>query len=274
MCRLFGLRATHPTTVGCCLVQAGNSLMAQSRRDVHGFENADGWGIAAWQGEGPEPRFQRRSHAAHQSEEFRAAVARVEATTVLAHVRRATVGRVAEVNTHPFTHGRFAFAHNGTVPYFERVREDMLEAMTPEHRASIQGTTDSEHLFHLLLSEHGRQPGRPLLAVVRATLQRIVAWCRREGSEPRLGLNVLLSDGERLVGSRWQRTLSWLERRGLAPCEVCGGAHAGGALRDDYRAVVVASEPITFEPWREVPERSVYEIRPDFTLRDEPLEMA
>lgn len=271
MCRFFGLRATHPSTVECSLVHAENSLMAQSRRDLHGFENADGWGIAAYQRD--EPHFQRRCHAAHQSDEFRAAAARVRSSTVLAHVRRATVGAVVDANTHPFTHGRFAFVHNGTIPYFERIRDDMRDAMGPDHRRAIQGTTDSEHLFHVILADHGRAPGRSLFDALRATLQRTVAWCRRVGLAPRLGLNVLLTDGERMVGSRWQRTLFTLERRGLADCAVCGARHAGCDAADDYREVVIASEPITREPWRELPERSVFEVTPAFGLKIEPLEI-
>lgn len=271
MCRFLGLRATHLTTVECSLVHAENSLMAQSRRDLHGFENADGWGIAAYQD--GEPRFQRRCHPAHQSDEFRAAARKVCSSTVLAHVRRATIGAIADVNTHPFTHGRFAFVHNGTIPYFERIRDDMRDAMAPDHRHAIQGTTDSEHLFHLVLAGHGREPERPLFDVLRETLQRTIAWCRRVGLEPRLGLNVLLTDGERVVGSRWQRTLFALDRRGLVDCAVCGAKHAVCAAPDDYRALVIASEPITHEPWREVPERSVFEVTPDLGLHVEPLEV-
>lgn len=272
MCRFLGLRTTYPTTVECSLVHARNSLMAQSRRDLHGFENADGWGIAAYRH--GEPRFQRRCHAAHQSHEFRAAASRVCASTVLAHVRRATVGAIDDVNTHPFTHGRFAFVHNGTIPYFERIRDDMLDAMGHDHRHAIQGTTDSEHLFHVVLAAHGRAPERSLYDVLHETLRRTVAWCRRVGLEPRLGLNVLLTDGERMVGSRWQRTLFWLQRVGLADCAVCGSRHAACEAPDDYRALVIASEPITREPWREVPERSVFEVTPGLGLKIEPLEVS
>jgi predicted glutamine amidotransferase len=72
--------------------------------------------------------------AAHDGHHFRAAAARVAATTVLAHVRRATVGAVGLANTHPFVHGPFALVHNGTVPYFAEIRGHLLDAMTPEHR--------------------------------------------------------------------------------------------------------------------------------------------
>jgi glutamine amidotransferase len=38
-----------------------------------------------------------------------------------------------------------------------------------------------------------------------------------------------------------------------------------------YRSVEVASEPLTDEPWREVPEGSIYAITPDVELHVEPL---
>jgi predicted glutamine amidotransferase len=268
VCRFFGLRASHPTSVACCLVRARNSLMAQSRRDLQGFENADGWGLAAYAARAL--RSVRHASAAHVGDDFRSVAGRLEAATIIAHVRHATVGAMVVENTHPFTHGAFAFVHNGTVPYFDDARSRMLAEMSGEHRDAILGATDSEHLFHMILSAYERDPERPLLDVMRETLRRVFQWCRAIGPHPRLGLNVLLSDGERMVGSRWQRTLSWLERRGLAECEVCGLRHAD-CEPSSYRALLIASEPITNETWQEVPERSVYEVTPDLRLRIEPL---
>ena len=272
MCRFFGLRASAPTTVACCLVRARNSLMAQSRRDLAGFDNADGWGIATY--EGQTVRVLRDAAPAHISEDFRAAACALEAPTILAHVRRATVGAMVPENTHPFTHGPWAFVHNGTVPYIDDVRLRLLEAMTPEHRAAIQGTTDSEHLFHMILSARERAPLAPLREVLTACLREVLTWCHAIGPHPRLGLNVLLTDGRQMVGSRWQRSLYWVERRRLADCEVCGLPHARCAEPDGYQALAIASEPITGEPWQEVPERSVYEVTPELRLRIEPLQEA
>ena len=72
-----------------------------------------------------------------------------------------------------------------------------------------------------------------------------------------------------MVGSRWQRTLHCLEVDGLAACPVCRRPHA--ACREGYRALVIASEPTTDEPWREVPERSVFEVTPELRLHALPL---
>ena len=264
MCRYYGLRATLPTRVDWHLVQAPNSLLVQSRRDLSGFEHADGWGIAAYDGD--DVRVQRRASAAHDGHYFCAAATRVEATTVLAHVRRATVGRVGLVNTHPFVYGPFSLVHNGTVPYFADIRPRLLEAMTTEHRAAIQGGTDSEHLLHLILATHARIGGS-LFASLEVALRQVIALCREIGQEPHLGLNVLLTDGMRMVGSRWRRTLHFFEQHGAGPSL---GEQA--AVATDYRALIIASEPIDGTDWPEIPERSVFEVTPDLRLQIAPLE--
>jgi predicted glutamine amidotransferase len=266
VCRYYGLRANMPTRVEWHLVRAPNSLLAQSRRDLSGFEHADGWGIAAY--EGGEVRVQRRASAAHDGHYFREAAARVEATTALAHVRRATVGRIGLVNTHPFVHGPFCLVHNGTVPYFAEIRPHLLEAMTAEHRAAIRGGTDSEHLLHLILATQARIGGS-LFASLEAALRLVIALCREIGQEPHLGLNVLLTDGVRMVGSRWRRTLHYLEQHGAGPGP---GEHVTRAA--NYRALIIASEPLEGTSWPEVPERSVFEVTPDLRLQIEPLEEA
>ena len=259
MCRFYALRATAPTRAECGLVHAPNSLLAQSRQDLNGFEHADGWGIAAYGADGV--AIERQPFAAHDGRGFRAAAARVEGHTVLAHVRRATVGATLPENTHPFAYGPWTFVHNGTVPYFAEVQDALLNAMSAQHQGAIAGQTDSEHLFHFILSSHERAPDRPLLASLQLALRQVVAWCRARGHEPRLGLNVLLTDGTVMVGSRWQRTLHCLEVDGGADCPVCRRRHADCGER--YRALVIASEPTTAEPWQEVPERSVFEVTAD-----------
>jgi glutamine amidotransferase len=147
----------------------------------------------------------------------------------------------------------------------------MLAMMTPKHRASIQGETDSEHIFHMLLAAHDSAPARPLREILHQVLGQIAAWCRKIDSAARVGLNVLLSDGERLVGSRWGRTLHYVERVGIHDCEICGFPHVHHDPRHNYRAIVIASEPISNEHWRELPDCSVFTISPEMALQIDPL---
>ena len=243
--------------------------MEQSRKDVEGFANAHGWGIAAHTDR--MPFVEKQAWAAYHGEHFKKAAARIYSRTSIAHVRRATVGPPAIENTHPFVHGLWVFAHNGTVPNFDQVREPLLKALDPLHRSEIGGSTDSEHVFRHLLTLWERNPQRPLVEALRIGLENVIAWCREIDPKRTIGLNVLWTDGERMVGSRLNRTLWYLERDGIVPCEICGQSHVHHDPKQHYRAVEIASEPITHEGWRQIPNGTVFSVDPDFRLNIRPL---
>ena len=162
----------------------------------------------------------------------------------------------------------FLLVHNGTVPYFADIRPRLLEAMTTERRAAI---CQGRHRQRASGAPDPRDPcariGGSLFASLEAALRLVIALCREIGQEPHLGLNVLLTDGMRMVGSRWRRTLHFFEQHGAAPSL---GEQAAGAT--DYRALIIASEPIDGTNWPEIPERSVFEVTQDLRLQIAPLE--
>lgn len=269
MCRLYGFRANEPTRVECSLVHAQNALMKQSRLDRAGHTHGHGWGVA----EHPDtvPYVEKQAWAAYHGEHFQKTAKRVYARTVIAHVRRATVGPPGIENTHPFTHGVWLFAHNGTVPNFERVRPRLLDELSPLHRTEIQGGTDSEHVFRYLMTLWENDPARPLMETLRVGLEQVIAWAREIDPDCRISLNILWTDGNEMVGSRLNRTLWYLERDGVVPCEICGQSHVHHRDREHYSAVEIASEPITHEHWLQVPNGTVFAVDPDFQLHIEPL---
>jgi len=269
MCRLYGFHATEPTRLECSLVRAQNALMAQSKMDREGLTHGHGWGVA----EHPDglPFVEKQAWAAYHGEHFKKTAKRLYSRMAIAHVRRATVGRPGLENTHPFVHGVWLFAHNGTVPDFERVREALLPELDELHRSEIHGTTDSEHIFRYLLTLWQRHPERSLVAILRDGLEQVITWATEINAAAKISLNLLWSNGEELVGSRLNRTLWYLERDGLMHCEICGETHVHHDPKRPYQAVEVASEPITGEPWRQVPNGTVFTIDPDMCLRIEPM---
>ncbi len=270
MCRLYSLRANEPTRVECSLVRAQNNLMRQSQGDAEGLDHLHGWGVADFAN--GVPSIEKDAWAADHGDYFTKKAARVYAHTVLAHVRRATVGAPSDENTHPFGFGRFVFAHNGTLPGFETLRSVLLEHIDPLHRAEIRGHTDSEHIFHFLLTMWSHGPQTDLLETVRRGLEQIVSWCNDLTPCKTVGLNVLFSDGETLVGSRFNRTLWFIERDEEFVCGICGRPHVHHIPGTNYRAVEVASEPLTpGENWKAIPNGTVFSVDPDYRLRFLPL---
>lgn len=269
MCRLYGFRANEPTKVECTLVHAQNALMVQSRSDLAGKSHANGWGLATY--EDRSPHVERQAWAAYHGEHFQRAAARIFARQVLAHVRRATVGPASLANTHPFVDGVWTFIHNGTIPNFDRLRPRLLEALPEPRRSAIRGETDSEHFFHYLRTLQESQPGKPPAEALRQALCQVVAWCHEVDPGARIGLNVILTDGLDMVGSRFGRGLCFVEREGVHDCEICGFPHVHHDRQRQYRAVIVASEPISHERWQDAPEHSVYRVDDSFALEFDPL---
>ncbi len=265
MCRLYALHANEPTRVECGLVKAQNALMEQSKGDFEGLVHGHGWGVADYR-DGL-PLVEKQTWAAFHGEHFSRKAARVYARTVVAHVRRATVGPTSFENTHPFHYGRWIFAHNGTVPHFDKVRFKMLDHIDPLHRAEISGDTDSEHVFRYLLSLFLRHPERGLLNVVSEGLRQIMAWSAEIDNTRQVGLNIILTDGDLMIGSRLNRSLFSLRRDHVFTCPICEKPHVHHQPQTAYRAVEIASEQITTdEDWVEVPNGVAFQVTPDYRL--------
>jgi len=269
MCRLYAMSANEPTRVECSLVHAQNALMQQSQLDAEGLVHGHGWGVADYR-DGL-PLIEKQTWAAFHGEHFKKTAARVYAHTVVAHVRRATVGGTAIENTHPFHHGRWIFAHNGTVPNFLEVRDLMLPEIDLMFRNDIQGTTDSEHVFFYLLTLRMRFPDMALRELVAIGLNRIRRWCDQVDPAAQIGLNIVLTDGTDLVGSRLGRTLWHLRRDRIYTCDICGRPHVHHDVGTQYCAVEIASEPISDDEWEPFPDGVVYSVDEDYYLLVESL---
>ena len=257
MCRLYGMRATHPTRVECELIDAQHSLLHQAKKDRRGLENPHGWGMG-WYNRG-KAFCARQVEPADESETYRTEAARTQGTAVIAHVRRATVGKPRIANTHPFRDGHAMLAHNGHIEEFDAIRPQLLAQMPEANQQAILGTTDSEHIFQLALSKlDSFTPTAMRRALVESvgTIRHCFAGGRED--EMTLALNTLFVAGGNLAGTRLRRTLWYLERSGTKHCTVCGETHDVSGAGEDYRAVVLASERLTDEDWKPVPEGSAF----------------
>ncbi len=150
----------------------------------------------------------------------------VDSEALVVHARTATVGNLKDENTHPFRFRRWLFAHDGTVEGWEQVRPRLLAALPDFLRRTIQGETDSEHVFTWflkLLRDEGRldsldmeaaTAGRALGGAVR----QIDAWSREVGAQRQSAMNLVATNGRVMVATRRGRPLHYALLEGIVPC--------------------------------------------------------
>ncbi len=145
MCRLFGFRSIINSQVHSSLVSADNTLHDLSKR------HPDGWGVAYYLEK--TPHLIKSTDCAMEDQLFHKVSGVVSSHTVIAHIRKATQGSHSILNSHPFQYGKWVFAHNGNIKKFEKVKPQLTKLIDKDLKRFILGSTDSEIIFFIILSE-------------------------------------------------------------------------------------------------------------------------
>lgn len=263
MCRWVGYYG-NPIRPEELLYDTPHSLIEQSRRSIvpTPFTNGDGFGLG-WYGSRDEPGLYRNVAPAWGDRNLREIAGQIESPLFLAHVRAATGTAIQQTNCHPFRHGRWLFAHNGFIDQYMRLRRELMLAVDVELFDGIEGTTDSEVLFHLALT-FGLEE-QPLLALERMAGFVEHVGHRQEVAEP-LQMTIGVSDGERLYAVRYASgpvvNSLYVSNDARSVRQLYPENERFQRLSDEARAVV--SEPLSDLPglWDEVPTSTAVIVQP------------
>jgi predicted glutamine amidotransferase len=263
MCRWLAYSGS-PVLLEELLYGRQNSLIVQSLHSRLGAEetNGDGFGIG-WYGKQESPAVFHSIEPAWNDRNLRELAGHISSPLVFAHIRASTGSPVQQTNCHPFRHGRWLWMHNGFLDGFAKVKRDLTVAVDPELYPEIEGTTDSELMFHLALT-FGLEDDPP--QAVARTIGLVESVGHEHGVEFPFQGTIATSDGECIWAFRYSsegksrslffstdvRTL-----RALYP--------ENELLRDlGEESRLVVSEPLGDLPgaWNEVPEASYGVIQP------------
>ncbi len=255
MCRLLGYLGP-PVRLDALMLKPEHSLIKQSYQPQEmtaGLLNADGFGLGWYHPEQPiSPCIYRNTTPIWSDQNLTNLAHYIESGCVLAYVRSATVGQSVQLsNCQPYQQKQLLGIHNGFIDNFRATLYRKLRSQLSDRcYQAIEGTTDSEHIFALVCNELEQRPQQSLQVALTAALQQITEWSAAANISA--SLNVVLSDGQSLVASRYAYpnhppSLYW--------------------IRDDLSlpgGVLVASEPIfESEHWISVPENSLLIVTPD-----------
>jgi len=229
MCRHLAYVGS-PIALGAVLSKPEHSLVDQARGARYqssGTKNPDGWGVG-WFDDGATAQRHRSATPIWDDPALRDLADGVVASDVVAAVRLASPGSpVEESGNAPFVaDGRWFFSLNGVVDdYREGVGDELRALVSERRRAEIEGESDAELLFALVLDclDAGRRPPDALADVVTTVEARTTGR-----------LNLLLSE------------------RGATAATAVGNS----LFRRD--AGLVASEPLDESPdWERLADRTV-----------------
>jgi glutamine amidotransferase len=249
MCRLLGYLGPS-LQLDSLLLQPPHSLLVQAYAPKElevALLNADGFGLGWYHPTAVTEPFTYRNVMPMWNDPNLPPLCRYITTgCAIAYVRSATPGQGVDIsNCQPFQSGNLLFSHNGYIKQFrEQLYRPMRHEMSDRIYASIHGSTDSEHIWGLLLTALAEHPHMALEQALEAALEKLMALAYQYDAPT--AANVLVSDGQKLVGAR-------LASHHRAPSLYW--------LKDDLHfpgAVLVASEPLFDGNWVACEESSLF----------------
>jgi predicted glutamine amidotransferase len=294
MCRVFAYLG-EPVSLDGPLFSAENSLINQTvSARLMSLLNIGGFGVAAWNSESVEPSrpyFYKTPAVPVFDRNLKALAEKVQATAAISHVRGVIYDpseTVGPQNLHPFRfpQAKVLLAQNGDLYDFGKMRYELLEYVPHEIARNIEGTTDTEWVYALVLSQledpWGPASAEQLAAAATKAIEIIRVIRDRLGLHTQSPVNLVISDGESIVATRFCFDYGWYpdddsffagerEFDYTTLWYTVGDSFSededGWSIRFGERqaAAIVASEPIGSDPsgWFEVPEYSMLVIERD-----------
>ncbi len=249
MCRLLGYIGDS-IQLDRILIKPEHSLIVQSyqpREMTAGLLNADGFGIGWYHSveQNNLPYTYRNVLPIWNDANLPQLGRYIESRCYLGYVRSATSNLSVDIiNCQPFSHQQLLFIHNGFIDNFRRTLYRAIRNNLSDFAYQrIEGTTDSEHIFALVVNELENNEQISLKQALSNTIKLLVELAQSDKIS--FSANIVLSNGKELTACRYSNrdaspTLYYIKDRS-----------------PDSNAVIVASEPLFEGNWISCPEKSI-----------------
>jgi glutamine amidotransferase len=168
----------------------------------------------------------------------------IKSSCYLGYVRSATSNLSVDIiNCQPFLHQNLLFVHNGFIDNFRKtLYRPIRNELDDFAYQRIEGTTDSEHIFALIVNEFETNHNISLQQALGHTIARLIKLA--DTDKVAFSANIILSNGKELAASRYSNreaspTLYYIKDHLLT------------------NGVLIASEPMFKGEWISCPEASI-----------------
>ena len=211
MCRVIGY-VGPPVLLADLITKPANSLVNQSfDPEYHDYMQLGGTGFASWQNGSPDearPLIYKSCQPAFYDNNLHQICNKLLTTNVLAHIRATGYSPSTSINDdncHPFIYPnvRLALAHNGGLPGWRGMLPDILAAGRPSIVSQLTGSTDTEPLYCLLMSQFedpaANMDADEIIDGLSRFMKKLVEIKRKHGNAKQAKLKFFLADGNDLV---------------------------------------------------------------------------
>jgi glutamine amidotransferase len=283
MCRILSYLG-KPIVVEELLYKPDNSFIKQSYHPLYMSHllNLAGLGIAAWDHASHDPSLPylyKTQHLPFYDENLRNLAAKISPHCLLAHLRGVTYNDkqiVSMQNVHPFMFAgaKIALAHNGALFDFQKMKYDLLEYIRPDYKHFIHGTTDSEWIYAVFLSQLPNSSDNPatedIVNAITETLKILQRVRQKHNITINSPVNLFITNGDFIAATRFVLDYGWqsFEAPQLAHFSYHSlwytYGESYGFYDNEYKmkggkaknSIIIASEPLTDDTttWVELPE--------------------
>jgi ergothioneine biosynthesis protein EgtC len=264
MCRLLAYIGSA-VSLEALLFQPEHSLVVQSyqpREMLSGVVNADGFGVGWYDLQKNNHPFIYKNTLPIWNDINLPSLSRyVKSGNVLAYVRSATTGQALDFsNSQPFQYDDLLFIHNGRIDKFRQtLYRPIRNHLSNEVYNWISGTTDSEHIFAMVLNYLLENPGKSIEQALHLALIELKELAQEFQTDALA--NLVISDGKQIIASRYATkspapSLYWLKNSVNFP-------------NSGSNSVIIASEPLFTGNWNACPENSIISVGENCDIRIE-----
>lgn len=283
MCRILSYLG-KPIVIEELLYKPDNSFIKQSYHPKYMSHllNLAGFGIAAWDNHSHNPALPylyKTPQLPFYDENLRNLSSKISPYCLLAHLRGVSYHDhqiVSTQNVHPFifSGSNVALAHNGLLYEFEKMKYDLLEYIKPAYKIEIHGTTDSEWIYSIFLSQLSNPLGNystdEIIKAILETLKILKQVRHQHNIAINSPVNLFITNGTFIAAIRFVLDYGW------QPLDTIPSTHFAyhslwytygesyGFYDNEYKmkgskkksSIIIASEPLTEDTttWVEVPE--------------------
>lgn len=284
MCRVISYLGL-PLLAEELLYKPDNSFIKQSYNPkyMHYLLNLAGFGIIAWDKSSHDPQtpfIYKTTELPFYDENLRSLAQKITPRCMLAHLRGVQYSDkqvVSQQNVHPFKFSgtNLALAHNGALSEFDKMKFDLLDYILPDYQRNIHGTTDSEWIYAVFISQLANQTEESysvhqIINAITETLRIIQRVRQKHKISTASPVNLFITDGEFIAATRFVFDYGWQPLN--APPSTHFSYHSlwytygerYGLYDDQYKmkgarrksSIIIASEPLTEDTstWIEIPE--------------------